>query len=143
MSAASASSSLLFLNLARAVSLLGLARGKWWKDAEILILRHQLADNERPPAHSRLTWPGRAWLALLAGTGSCRRELDRTPVDSAASRHPQRPMSSSGWRTPRRTRLISAGLRPNEVQGCGTAFVGGVGDPVERLGGVLPGGQHT
>ena len=25
----------------------------------------------------------------------------------------------------------------------GTALVGGVGDPVERLGGVLPGGQHA
>jgi hypothetical protein len=24
----------------------------------------------------------------------------------------------------------------------GPSFVGGVGDPVERLGGVLPGGQH-
>ncbi|MGI9005631.1 MAG: hypothetical protein ACR2FU_05435 [Streptosporangiaceae bacterium] len=41
-----------------------------WKDAEILMLRHQLAValRERPKAHSRLTWPDRAWLALLAGT---------------------------------------------------------------------------
>jgi Alpha-L-arabinofuranosidase C-terminal domain len=31
---------------------------------------HQLAvaERERPGAHSRLTWPDRAWLALLAGT---------------------------------------------------------------------------
>ena len=34
------------------------------------MLRHQLAvaERERPRAHSRLTWPDRAWLALLAGT---------------------------------------------------------------------------
>jgi hypothetical protein len=40
------------------------------KDAGILMLRHQLAvaERERPRAHSRLAWPDRAWLALLAGT---------------------------------------------------------------------------
>jgi transposase len=45
-------------------------RESWWKDAEILMLRHQLsvALREQPRAHSRLTWPDRAWLALLAGT---------------------------------------------------------------------------
>jgi hypothetical protein len=34
------------------------------------MLRHQLAValREQPRAHSRLTWPDRAWLALLAGT---------------------------------------------------------------------------
>jgi hypothetical protein len=34
------------------------------------ILRHQLAValRERPRVHPRLTWPDRAWLALLAGT---------------------------------------------------------------------------
>jgi hypothetical protein len=62
---------LVFLIVTRAVSLLGLSRRAWWwKDAEILMLRHQLAvaQRERPRAHSRLTWPDRAWLALLAGT---------------------------------------------------------------------------
>ena len=62
---------LIFLIVARAVSLLGLSRREWWwKDAEILMLRHQLAvaERERPSAHSRLTWPDRAWPALLAGT---------------------------------------------------------------------------
>jgi len=62
---------LIFLIVNRAVSLLGLWRREWWwKDAEILMLRHQLAvaERERPRAHSRLTWPDRAWLALLAGT---------------------------------------------------------------------------
>jgi transposase len=62
---------LIFLIVTRAVSLLGLLRREWWwKDAEILMLRHQLAvaERERPRAHSRLTWPDRAWLALLAGT---------------------------------------------------------------------------
>ena len=34
------------------------------------MLRHQLAValRERPRAAARLTWPDRAWLALLAGT---------------------------------------------------------------------------
>src|SRR5215469_2959145 len=34
------------------------------------MLRHQLAvaQRERPKVNSRLTWPDRAWLALLAGT---------------------------------------------------------------------------
>ena len=62
---------LIFLVVTRAVSVLGLSRREaWWKDAEILMLRHQLAvaRRERPRAHSRLTWPDRAWLALLAGT---------------------------------------------------------------------------
>jgi transposase len=62
---------LIFLIVTRAVVLLGLSRREvWWKDAEILILRHQLAVTlrEQPRAHARLTWPDRAWLALLAGT---------------------------------------------------------------------------
>jgi putative transposase len=62
---------LIFLIVTPVVSLLGLSRrGVWWKDAEILILRHQLAVplREQPRAHARLTWPDRAWLALLAGT---------------------------------------------------------------------------
>ena len=53
------------------MSVLGLSRREaWWKDAEILMLRHQLAValRERPGTPSRLTWPDRAWLALLAGT---------------------------------------------------------------------------
>ena len=35
-----------------------------------MILRHQLAValREQPRAHARLTWPDRAWLALLAGS---------------------------------------------------------------------------
>jgi len=46
------------------------ASESWRKDAEILMLRHQLvvAEREHPRAHSRLTWPDRAWLTLLAGT---------------------------------------------------------------------------
>ena len=61
---------LIFLIVSRAVSLLGLLRREaWWKDAEILMLRHQLAvaGRERPGARARLTWPDRALLALLAG----------------------------------------------------------------------------
>jgi hypothetical protein len=55
---------LIFLVVTRAVSLLGLSRREaWWKDAEMLMLRHQLAValRERPGTHSRLTWPDRAW----------------------------------------------------------------------------------
>ncbi|MGH3230035.1 MAG: integrase core domain-containing protein [Streptosporangiaceae bacterium] len=62
---------LIFLIVTRAVSVRGLSRREaWWKDAEILMLRHQLAValRDRPGVHSRLTWPDRAWLALLAGT---------------------------------------------------------------------------
>src|SRR5207247_9494997 len=62
---------LIFLVVTRAVSVLGLSRREaWWKNAEMLMLRHQLATalRERPGVHSRLTWPDRAWLALLAGT---------------------------------------------------------------------------
>jgi putative transposase len=62
---------LIFLIVSRAVSLLSLSRREaWWKDAEILMLRHQLAvaGRERPRARARLTWPDRALLALLAGT---------------------------------------------------------------------------
>jgi putative transposase len=62
---------LIFLIVSRAVSVLRLScRESWWKDAEILMLRHQLsvALRERPRTHSQLTWPDRAWLALLAGT---------------------------------------------------------------------------
>jgi hypothetical protein len=61
---------LIFLIVSRVVSLLGLSRREaWWKDAEILMLRHQLAvaGRERPGARARLTWPDRALLALLAG----------------------------------------------------------------------------
>ena len=42
---------LVFLVVTRAVSVLGLSRREaWWKDAEILMLRHQLAvaQRERP-----------------------------------------------------------------------------------------------
>ena len=62
---------LIFLVVSRAMSVLGLSRREsWWKDAEILMLRHQLAvaQRQRPRLHARLTWPDRAWMALLAGT---------------------------------------------------------------------------
>ena len=54
---------LIFLIVTPAVSVLSLSRREaWWKDAEILMLRHQFAValRERPRAHSRLTWPDRA-----------------------------------------------------------------------------------
>jgi putative transposase len=62
---------LIFVTVSSAMSLLRLShREEWRKDAETLMLRRQLAValRERPRAAARLTWPGRAWLALLAGT---------------------------------------------------------------------------
>ena len=62
---------LIFLVVSRVMSLIRLSRREsWWKDAEILMLRHQLAvaERERPKARARLTWLDRAWLALLAVT---------------------------------------------------------------------------
>jgi hypothetical protein len=62
---------LIFLAISSAMSLLRLSRREdWRKDAEILMLRHQLAValRGRPRAAAGLTWPDRAWLALLAGT---------------------------------------------------------------------------
>jgi hypothetical protein len=61
----------VFLVVSGVMSLLRLSRREsWWKDAGILMLRHQLAvaERERPKARARLAWPDRAWLALLAGT---------------------------------------------------------------------------
>jgi hypothetical protein len=55
---------LIFLIVTRAVSVLGLSRREaWWKDAEILMLRHQLAValRERPRAHG-----GRSLAAVLS-----------------------------------------------------------------------------
>jgi hypothetical protein len=54
---------LIFLVVSRAMSLIRLSRREsWWKDAEILMLRHQLAvAQRRPRAHARLTWPDRAF----------------------------------------------------------------------------------
>jgi hypothetical protein len=67
---------LIFVIVTRAVSLLGLSlRESWWKDAEILILRHQLAVAQRgqPRTRAGLTWPDRAWLALWVPSddGTC------------------------------------------------------------------------
>lgn len=60
-------------------------REAWWKDAEILMLRHQLAValREQPRAHSRLTWPDRAWLALLGSMPAGRLSAIRLIVTPA------------------------------------------------------------
>jgi hypothetical protein len=67
---------LIFVIVPRVVPVLGLSRWEaWWKDAEILMLRHQLsvALRERPRAHSRLTWPGPG----MAGTAGRTLPVDR------------------------------------------------------------------
>ena len=92
---------LMFLMVTRAVSLLGLSRRAWWwKDAEILMLRHQLAvaERERPRAPSRLTWPDRAWLALLAGTVPTQRlAAMRLIVTAGTILHWQRDIVRRRW----------------------------------------------
>ena len=76
---------LIFLIVTRAVSVLGLSRREtWWKDAEILMLRHQLAValRERPGTHSRLMWP-------TGVAGVARRDVaGRAPGAVAADRDP-------------------------------------------------------
>jgi len=63
---------LIFLVVTRAVSVLGLSRREaWWKDAEILMVRHQLAGGAARAAEGSFAPDvGRtgAWLTLLAGT---------------------------------------------------------------------------
>jgi len=76
---------LIFLVVSRAMSLIRLSRREDWKDAEILMLRHQLAvaQRPRPRVHARLTWPDRAWLALPAGDAAHRPpRRDRADRDS-------------------------------------------------------------
>jgi transposase len=92
---------LVFLIVTRGVSLLGLPRWEWWcKDAEILVLCHQLAvaQRGRPRARSRLTWPGRAWLVLLAGTvpGECLAAM-RLIVTSGTILRWQREVARRRW----------------------------------------------
>src|ERR1039457_5959452 len=63
---------LIFLIVTRAVPLLGLSRREWWwKDAEILMLRHQLAvaERERPRAHPRLDVAGPGVAGAPCGDG--------------------------------------------------------------------------
>src|SRR5271166_231648 len=120
---------LIFLIVSRAVPVLGLSRREsWWKDAEILMLRHQLAaaQRERPRAHSCLTWPDRAWLALLAGTLPVDRlaamRLIVTPgtIMRWAPRHRAPPVGACVARWPLRP---SAGAPQGAV--CGAAAGGG------------------
>jgi len=97
---------LVFLVVSRVMSLLRLSRREsWWKDAEILMLRHQLAvaERERPKARARLTWPDRARLArdqpssapgrsglggvpAIAGTRGSWRWISSPPTCSTARR---------------------------------------------------------
>jgi hypothetical protein len=90
---------LIFLIVTHVVSVLRLSRREaWWKDAEILMLRHQLAvaSHERPRVHSRLTWPDRAWL------GPTRRDAANRPARrDAADRHSRHDLAmASRYRSP-------------------------------------------
>ena len=103
---------LIFLIVFRPVSLLGWSRREaWWKDAEILMLRHQLAvaGRERPEARARLTWPDRALLALLAGA---------LPIDRLAAMRliVTRASSCGGTRTSQAGRVLPAVRGPPAVR---------------------------
>ena len=108
---------LIFLIVTGVVSLLGLSRREaWWKDAEILILRHQLAvaQREQARAHARLTWPDRAWLTLLAGTLPIERPAAmRLFVTPATILRWHRDILR--WRWVRMSRLMVA-VRPRRTQ---------------------------
>jgi hypothetical protein len=122
---------LVFLIVSRAVSVLALLRWEsWWKLAEILMLRHQLAvaQRERPKVNSRLTWPARAWLALLAGT---------LPIERLAA---MRLIVSPHARTGSGQGHWPGRVAASECQHCGqggqvgeVAGSGGDGEAVEQL----------
>ncbi len=128
---------LIFLIVSRAVSLLGLSRREaWWKDAENIMLRHQLAvaGRERPGARARLTWPDRALLALLAGDAA-----DRPSRRDAADRHPGHHLAvTPGHRPP----PVVAPITPGPARAPGNAPEGPVGGatagPGERVVGLPP-----
>ena len=74
---------------------------------------------DRPHAHSRLTWPDRAWLALLAGT------VPTNPWRTRRARH-HRWRPSTVWqilksaginRTPRPDGPVWAEFLPSQTQG--------------------------
>jgi hypothetical protein len=125
---------LIFLIVTRAVSLLGLSRREWWwKDVEILMLRHQLAvaERERPHAHSRLTWPDRAWPALHAG---------KVPTERlAADRHSRHDLALAARHRPP---PVGGPVAPGPLRAAGNASQGAVGGaaagPGERVRGVPP-----
>lgn len=81
------------------------------------MLRHQLAvaEREQPRAHLRLTWPDRAWLALLAGTMPTERllamGLPTDPRRTRPARHRHAP--STVWQI-----LKNAGIDPAPGRDC-------------------------
>jgi hypothetical protein len=145
------------------VSVLGLSRREsWWKDAEILMVRHQLAValRERQRAHSRLTWPDRAWLALLTGTLPAERLAGLGARRLAADeRLPWQQPCLPGRLTPARVRRgfrAIHGTRGWRCHGQEAGVVGGVpvhrvdaglqgqpGDQLLQPGGGVPGQRHS
>jgi hypothetical protein len=119
----------------------------WWKDAGILMLRHQLAVARRgqPRARSRLTWPDRAWLTLLAGTVPAERlaalRLIVTPGtivrwhrDIVRRRRARVSCRGRSGRpaTHRKVRSVVLRLaRENESWGCRIWILGATGHPVQ------------
>jgi hypothetical protein len=85
---------LIFLVVSRVMSLIRLShRESWWKDAEILMLRHQLAvaQRQRPRVHTRLTWPDRALLLPKTSSVHVRRHarIRGGPAQALASSYVQ------------------------------------------------------
>ena len=126
---------LIFLIVTRAVSLLGLSRREWWwKDAEILMLRHQLAV-ARARAASRsfafdVAGPGVAGAARGDGAGGA-------PGGDAADRHSRHDLALAARHRPP---PVGAPVAPGPVRAPGDASQGAVGGaaagPGERVVGI-------
>jgi hypothetical protein len=140
------------------MSLLRLSRRESWrKDAEILMLRHQLAvaERERPKARARLAWPdraaarrdgagreaGRDAAARHSGALSCAgiatsSAAGGAPVAAwpvrAASHAPQGAVGSAAARPGERVPGLPADLRRARGTGHHRGAVHGLGDPQER-----------
>jgi hypothetical protein len=83
---------LIFLVVSRVVSLLGLPqRESWWKDAEILMLRHQLAVAVRAAEGSLAADAGGPGMAGSAGHDASGRAFR----GDAADRHPRHPLAAA------------------------------------------------
>jgi putative transposase len=112
---------LIFLIVTRAVSLLGLSRREeWWKEAEILMLRHQLAVAQRAASRaftSDMAGPGVAGTPRGDGPG-------RAPGGDAIDRHSRHDRALAPGHSPP---PLGAPVMPGPLRAPGDASQGAVG----------------